>query len=317
MLKEYSIERLSSDRFEVLFPLMKDCFGTDGNMDYFKWKFLENPVGEFTAFVAVHNESKEVVSFYGIIPALFKVKGKDRILFQTVDGMTHSRHRRKGLFQMLGRHCYEYLKQQNIFFVFGFGGVQSTPTLCELGWEKIFDMRYLFIPKIRCTSFRNLLIDTNFKEVNAAQVFHLAQKKPQYAVNSVRTIEHFQWRLSNPLNPCKIIDYKGEGSVAFYTLGDKLFLFDYFFSSQTVSKKLINYLKTVVKKNSLRGIITIAKDRSEAMKELNKLGFWMNPFSFGPLNVRIPFIYFTDKQTMESLSDESIWNISPYEHDAL
>ena len=317
MLEEYSIERLSSDKFDVLFPLMKDCFGTDGNMDYFRWKFLENPVGEFTAFVAVHNESKEVVSFYGIIPELYNVKGIDRILFQTVDGMTHSKHRRKGLFQMLALHCYEYLKKEDNFFVFGFGGVQSTPALCQLGWRKIFDMRYLFIPNIRCTSSRNLLNDSNFKEVDATKVFHLTQKKPQYAVNSIRTIEQFQWRLSNPLNPCKIIDYKGDGYVAFYTLGDKLFLFDYYFSSKLTAKELINYLKAVVKNNSLKGIITISKNSSDAMKELKKLGFWMNPFSFGPLNVRIPFIYYTDQATMEILSNESLWNISPYEHDAL
>lgn len=314
---EYRIERLSLENFEVLIPLMKDCFGLEVNLNYFKWKFLDNPSGNFIGFIAIHNITNEVAAYYGVIPELYSINNKRQLIFQSCDTMTHSNHRRRGLFQYLATHCFDFIQNNYEFLIIGFGGEQSLPGFVKLGWEKIFDMRYLFIPKIRCTSFSNLLIDTNFKEVNAAQVFHLAQKKPQYAVNSVRTIEHFQWRLSNPLNPCKIIDYKGEGYVAFYTLGDKLFLFDYFFSSQTVSKKLINYLKSVVKKNSLRGIITIAKDRSEAMKELNKLGFWMNPFSFGPLNVRIPFIYFTDKQTMESLSDELIWNISPYEHDAL
>jgi hypothetical protein len=316
-MEEYSIERLSSDRFDVLFPLMKDCFGTDGNMNYFKWKFLENPVGEFTAFVAVHNESREVVSFYGIIPELFNVNGKERILFQTVDGMTHSKHRRKGLFQMLGRHCYEYLKKESNFFVFGFGGVQSTPALCQLGWRKIFDMRYLFIPKIRCISSRKTLNFNDFKEVDAKEVFHLAQKKQQYSVNSIRTEDHFIWRLSNPLNPCKIICCNRVGYAAFYTLGDKLFLFDYYFPNKLTAKKLINYLKSEVKANSLKGIITIAKDSSDLMKELKRMGFWINPFSFGPLNTKIPFIFYSDKVTMESLSDASLWNISPYEHDAL
>ncbi len=316
-MEEYSIERLTSDRFDALFPLMKDCFGTEGNMDYFKWKFLQNPVGEFTAFVAVHNESKDVVSFYGIIPEQFIVKGQNRILFQTVDGMTHSKHRRKGLFQMLALHCYEYLKLKNNFFVFGFGGVQSTPALCNLGWRRIFDMRYLFIPKVLCFASEKIFTDENIKEVNAESVFQISINKKQYSISSLRTKEQFKWRLSNPLNPCMVIAYKNEAYVAYYTLGDKIFLFDYYFHSNLSKRKLLNYLKAVVKKEALRGIITIAQDNSDSMKELKKIGFLKNPFSFGPLSVRIPFIYYTDESTMNELTRESLWNITPYEHDAL
>ena len=316
-MEEYTIERLTSDKFDVLFPLMKDCFGTEGNLDYFKWKFLDNPVGEFTAFVAIHTESKDVVSFYGIIPEQYTVNGQNRILFQTVDGMTHSKHRRKGLFQKLALFCYDYLKLQNNFFVFGFGGVQSTPALCKLGWRKVFDMRYLFIPKVLCFTITKPFQDLNTREVNASEVFHLAQKKKGAPVNSVRTIEQFKWRLSNPLNPCKVISYKNEAYVAYYILGDKIFLFDYYFSSKFNAKKLLNYLKAVVQLESLKGIITISKDKSESMTEFRKLGFLINPFSVGPLNVRIPFIYYTDQSTMELLTNEAIWNITPYEHDAL
>ncbi len=316
-MEEYSIERLTSDRFDVLFPLMEDCFGTQGNMDYFRWKFLENPAGEFTAFIAIHNESKEVVSFYGIIPEEYNVNGEKRILFQTVDGMTHSKHRRRGLFQKLALHCYVYLKEQNNFFVFGFGGIQSTPALNQLGWRRIFDMRYLFIPKILCFSNKASFKDEKLKEVEAIDVFKITKNKKQNFVNSIRTLEQFKWRLSNPLNPCKVISYNDEAYIAFYTLGDKIFLFDYYFSSKLNAKKLLNYIKAIVKRDALRGVITIAQDNSESMSELKKLGFLMNPFSFGPLNVRIPFIFYTEESTMKDLSNESIWNISPYEHDAL
>ncbi len=316
-MNDYRIERLSSDKFDTLIPLMKDCFGLEVNLEYFKWKFIDNPAGQFIGFIAVHNETDEIAAYYGVIPEEYSINSIHRVIFQSCDTMTHKNHRRKGLFKKLALHCYDYIDRNHQLFIIGFGGDQSTQGFLKLGWRRIFDMRYFFIPKILCFSNKASFQDHKIKEVDAVDVFKIAQNKKQNSINSIRTLEQFKWRLSNPLNPCKVISFNDEAYIAYYILGDKIFLFDYYFSSKLNAKKLLNYLKGVVKRDALRGIITISQDNSESMSELKKLGFLMNPFSFGPLNVRIPFIFYTDESTMKDLSNESIWNISPYEHDAL
>src|SRR5690606_12957074 len=69
---------------------------------------------------------------------------KDRIIYQSCDTMTHSLHRRKGLFKLLANHCYSYLRNKNELFIIGFGGDESTPGLIKFGWQEIFKFQYIF-----------------------------------------------------------------------------------------------------------------------------------------------------------------------------
>ena len=97
-MSDYKFEKLDSTRFDVLIPLMQDCFGMETSVDYFKWKFMENPAGHFVGFIATHEETGEVAAYYGVIPEDYLIKGEHRKIYQSCDTMTHSRHRRKGLF---------------------------------------------------------------------------------------------------------------------------------------------------------------------------------------------------------------------------
>jgi len=125
-MTDYKIEKLQPEEFNLLIPLMKDCFGMDVNIDYFLWKYLQNPVGELIAFVA-KAENDQLVAFEGLIPEKYSFFGETKIVYQSVDTMTHSQHRRKGLFQKVAFAGYEYLKQHSNLFVLGFGGKQSAP----------------------------------------------------------------------------------------------------------------------------------------------------------------------------------------------
>src|SRR4051812_15245250 len=107
-MSDYSIRKLEPSEFHLLIPLMKDCFGLSVDIDYFRWKFLDNPAGSFIGFVA-ETDSGEVAAYYGVIPEQYVIKGVQRLIYQSCDTMTHSSHRRKGLFQKLATYCYDYL----------------------------------------------------------------------------------------------------------------------------------------------------------------------------------------------------------------
>src|SRR6185295_2076359 len=151
-MPDYLIRKLESDEFDLLIPLMKDCFGMDVDTGYFRWKFLENPAGSFIGFIAVEPDTQEVAAYYGVIPEAFMISGEKKKIYQSCDTMTHSRHRRKGLFQKLAIHCYDFLRENNELFVIGFSGAQSTPGFLKFGWKAPFYFANLFVPRILCYS---------------------------------------------------------------------------------------------------------------------------------------------------------------------
>ena len=315
-MDDYKIERLTPDRFEVLLPLMKDCFGINVNIEYFKWKFLDNPAGEFIGFIAVKKETEEIGAYYGVIPEVYWMQGVKEVVYQSCDTMTHSLHRRKGLFQKLAAHCYDYLEKNHTLFVIGFGGEQSTPGFIKLGWRKLFDFRFQFIPKILCLPSKFSSAYKGISEVSPSDIFHLKQNKSQARITTARTLKQFEWRLANPLHPAKIIAINLESYIAYYQSENKIFVLDFFFSSQSSAKKLTRYLRKIVIDNNLSGIVTITREKSKDMFMLRKIGFLKNPFSFGPLRTNIPFIFLAKEDKIEVFSDVANWEITSYEHDS-
>ncbi|MEO6830706.1 MAG: GNAT family N-acetyltransferase, partial [Chitinophagaceae bacterium] len=152
----YTIRKVEPNELALLLPLMKDCFGMEVDVSYFQWKFLDNPAGSFVGFAAFHEESGDCAGYYGVIPEQYVVDGKPSIIFQSGDTMTHSKHRRQGLFFKLATACYQYLEAQSNLFVIGFGGGQSTPGLEKLGWRHLFPIRYFGIPRLVCTAYKGL-----------------------------------------------------------------------------------------------------------------------------------------------------------------
>ena len=42
-MPDYRFSKIDSTQFDILIPLMKDCFGMYVNIDYFIWKYVDNP----------------------------------------------------------------------------------------------------------------------------------------------------------------------------------------------------------------------------------------------------------------------------------
>src|SRR6476661_2874164 len=81
-MSDYRIERITADQFDLLVPLMKDCFGMDTDINYFKWKYVENPAGSFIGFIALQEATSEVAAYYGVIPQVLVIEGEERMICQ-------------------------------------------------------------------------------------------------------------------------------------------------------------------------------------------------------------------------------------------
>ena len=319
-MSDYSIRKLSVTEFELLIPLMKDSFGDDVDTSYFQWKYLDNPSGQFVGFIATTSEG-EVAAYYGVIPELYIIDNKETVIYQSCDTMTHSNHRRKGLFKKLASYCYEYLKKENKLFVIGFGGAQSTPGFIKMGWKELFDIRYYFYPRLRALFSSSSITEkteyiTDFRTLENA----IYKSNGNSLIRSCKSLEIFKWRISNPKFNYKVVTLS-EGYhhsyLCYYTQNDKLVVFDYYFKDKNSGKVLFKHLKTVLKKSANKGIIAFCQENSLFSKGLIRLGFVANPFKKGPLSDRVPFILYSTDANMKKFESASSWEITSFDHDSM
>lgn len=300
---------------------MLDCFGMNVDFSYFKWKFLDNPSGEVIGYMAVDRGSGEVAGYYGAIPELYSIRGEERIIYQSCDTMTHSKHRRKGLFKALSAKCFEQLDEEGSLFLIGFSGPMSTPGFLKFGWKKVAEMQMIFIPNWPGALSKDAHPDIReIKNVN--EIRHLIQKSNTPSeIFSIRNTEIFSWRIANPRNQYKLSGIQRDGRVAsyccHYRLTNKLLLFDHYFETRSDGRALIRELRRIVKQNGLKGIMSYVQLDSDRHKQLSRVGFIRNPFGRGPLNERTPFIIYSSDQVMDKNDVGDYWELSAFDHDAL
>ena len=323
-MSKYRIEKIGAAQFDLLIPLMKDCFSMDVNLQYFLWKYIDNPAGSFIGFIAVDNETNEVGAYYGVIPQKFVIDGKEQLIYQSCDTMTHSKHRRQGLFKMLAMTCYEELRKEGKLFIIGFGGADSTPGFLKFGWKHVFNFRYYFKPAVSCklAIFKNYPAECFTENDIESNLQSLLPKRTGASlIHSARTKEHILWRSQNNNYTYKFVFFRQNGDVQGYALyyvqDNKLILFDFIFSNKKSGKAILWFLSKKVNKENYRGIIAYCQEDGLFANELKQHGFISNPFSKGPLKERTPFIFYSTPELMEKYAAAAQWQITSYDHDAL
>jgi predicted GNAT family acetyltransferase len=331
MNRVYTIKKLKKEDFHILIPLMKDCFGMDVNIEYFLWKFQHNPAGFVEGFYAV-SQCGEIAAYYGVIPELYYYHERETIIYQSCDTMTHSKHRRQGLFEKLSRHCYDYLRKEKKLFVIGFGGKESTPGLLKFGWTFVFNIKFYFKTvyqcylQNRCLPFKKLNLNyTSREEVSVNDIIILNEHKQKNTISKVTDQTVLEWKLSNPLYDFKKIGiYNLQNEMVAYCVyfshNNKVFLYDFGFSkncNKSLKKMLFRKLDEIVINNKLKGIVTFAQNKTCFSKELKNLGFISNPFKFGPLCANIPFLVYADNNKFEKYENSDFWSVTPIYHDSL
>lgn len=323
MNEDYTIFKLREDDFDILIPLIHNCFGIDVNLDYFLWKYKNNPAGFVEGYYAKHANG-DVAAYYGVIPEHYVIGGRERLIYQSCDTMTHSDHRRKGLFRMLATHCYDNLRKDGKLFVIGFGGATSTPGFIKFGWRELFKIRNYFYP----STFNRFKFNVNVNRKDIVHITdyndikHLINRGNEAAhVRSVRNPLLFEWRVSNPRYAYQTIAIRDKSGAfnsyaTYYEESDKIVLFDFYVGELKLGRQLFLHLKSLLHKGH-KGIVAFVQERSMLSRTLRKLGFIANPLNFGPLSWRTPFILYVPETEFHGLEDPGKWLIGAFEHDAM
>jgi hypothetical protein len=303
---------------------MQDCFGMEVDVNFFRWKYIANPDGFVRGYFA-KSSSNEIAAYYGVIPQTISYFGENKLIFQSCDTMTHSKHRRKGLFQRLALHCYKELSQENKLFIIGFGGSESTPGFLKFGWKHLFNCKNYFYPSfltyLPTFDKKSKINKLEINELN--QIEHLFNSNNSSSIYTLRTTEKYIWRFSNPNHAYKTLTLKSTNQlitsyIIYYIEQQVIQLIDYSFETKSEARQLVKHVIQKEKKtHPIKGVLVFCQENGLWIKFLKKIGFMSNPFSKGPLAYKTPFINITNQEELAKISDKKNWNISPFDHDSL
>ncbi|MCF8276593.1 MAG: GNAT family N-acetyltransferase [Flavobacteriales bacterium] len=319
----YDIQRIGPNDFDQLVPLMQDCFGTSIDIDYFRWKYIQNPEGRFIGYVAIDTFTKNLGGFFGVTSETFEFSGNPRTIYRSCEIMIHPSHRKRGILKKLSGRCFQELKEEGNLFVIGLGNDQTTSQFLKIGWQHLFDYRYYFKPTILCRfSQGSDSVRAEIKLSTAKKAIEEGLDANRIEISSsiraLRTPDQINWRLSNPRYNYLALRLKNDdGSyILFYVDKDKLVIFDLRLTTLESGKKMIAFLSQEVVKKSFTGIVSCSQENGVDAKVLKQLGFLGNSFSFGPYQERIPFLFYTHEDEMENYHSPSDWGITTYDNDS-
>ena len=181
----YCFKRISEERLEDFARLAKNAFGVDAALEENKKLFDTKAYGsDYLGFLAYAAADENVAAgFYGVFPVFVEYNGKRFLAAQSGSTMTHSEHRKKGLFYELGRKTFELAKREGVAFVYGFPNANSYRGLMKLGWTHDGNIKsyHVLVPTLpfgylgRKSKFFKRLHDFLFK---FATDFRRAESRP-------------------------------------------------------------------------------------------------------------------------------------------
>ena len=230
--------------------------------------------------------------------------------------MTHSRHRRKGLFQRLALQTYaEGTTADPGFCAIGFGGETSTPGFLKMNWRIEFQIPYLFKPRLLnfLTAWRLGTPCPVSGQVSDELVSLIMENERRRPCSKVLDEPFIRWRLANPMHDYRFAVDPGNGYAIYYSSGSLISVFDFWEAVPGSGRRAMSSLIQAASQPGMRGCLTFCQEGSPLYGQLRRYGFLQNPFGRGPASSTIPFITYGD---FPHGSGPEAWAITPVDHDS-
>ena len=117
-IKHFTLKIYDDSDFKDLFSLFDRVFPGYMSKELFYWKDKQSPFGK--KIILLLYDKDKLISAYNMEPKEFFVNGEKVACIQSLDTMTDAKYRGLGIISYMGRVAYEYVKQLNFKFVYGF-----------------------------------------------------------------------------------------------------------------------------------------------------------------------------------------------------
>ena len=269
----------NGDELNIM-ELFKLSFGRLMSLDYWMWRFRDNPNGKIMIELCWDNHV--LVAQYAVTPVMVSVSGNEYLAAVAMTAMTHPDYRGQGLFTKLGNRLCERLAQENYKMVWAF------PNRNESHYGHIRNLRWCDICEIpmfhlELSDFRHKsVISDNIKEYTEfnGQFDDLWNEvKRDYTLIKTRDRTFLDWRFRrNPQYKYRIFGYvKGDtllGYIIIKKYQTEVDVVEFLtIQDSTIGKNLICALVTICQKMGVTGINMWMHLQNPLHLDLEKMGF--------------------------------------------
>lgn len=163
MPDSFIYKRLSKDLLSDLSRLFK-ISNKKVSLKYLSRKYDTISFGQaYIGFIAYDISSNQPAAFYGVIPVLANLNGKDVLIAQSADTLTHPDFRKRGLFVKLAKMTYDLCSECGIHYLYGIPNYNSFGGFVKkLDWENpdsflVFEKKIKTLP-LSYISYKNELL---------------------------------------------------------------------------------------------------------------------------------------------------------------
>ena len=196
-IKDYQISLYTEDDYESLMDLFDHTFPGYMSDELWIWKNNKNPFGKLITVLLKDNDN--VIASYSVSPKEFLIHGDPISCVQSLDTMTLSAYRGKGISTYLGNLNYEYARRSKYAYVYGFpNNVSQYLFEVKLEWNIVIKSEPLLKP------ISNKTLKTQKKDYNIKKIENFSndynefwakiQKKYHLIIN--KTKKYLNWRFS-------------------------------------------------------------------------------------------------------------------------
>ncbi|GEM_PF-5433383 len=217
---------LPHEHERVLAFLQEISPGYGFNGEWFRWKYLDNPMGPAHVYFAEDPDRGVLAGIYCMISWNLMAGGRVISSAQSVDTMIHPDYRGQGLVKRLSELMLDDLRSINVELIFGFPNQNFFKTTVKIGWRHLGCMKtyvsVLSIGKIcgevprwaprsvvafldgllnlRNTVQRRFYRDYELYETDGLQVQGDGMSHTDMKIRTVKTNSYFLWRYhDNPM----------------------------------------------------------------------------------------------------------------------
>jgi hypothetical protein len=254
---------------EHILKLFKSAFGKELSVDYWRWRFIENPVTQL--MIKLMWDETRLVGHYAVSPLVLNVDGEKILTALSMTTMTDPEYAGKGIFTKLASELYlEEYKNHGLKSVWGFPNNNSHfAFINKLQWNDLEKIQTLSLSMekiggVALSSIKqaNLFVQGHVKAFDQITV--------QQKIKVDRSLNYLNWRyLNNPSNAYMILE-KEAGDINYYAV-TKIFKS---FSDQ--SKFEVDILELVFPEDNLQELMGTIKNIYKDF-DVMQINVWLSP----------------------------------------
>lgn len=264
-LKRLSKQELLSLTDEFC-ELYRSCFTAEINKDIIIGRFIDNPSEDLLMCVAM--DKGRIVANISASPSLVVYKGNTYKAALSLNTMTNSDYRGKGLMVSLTNMLYEYLHELDYQLLYGFPNYISNVILCsKLGRKVVYEFPTLELETA------NLKMQVPADVVAVDGVDSLQQPLSE-SIHIGKDAEYLNWRYANhPINKYYFIK-GGKGGWAIYKYYQNMInIVEVHATDKKELLELIAYICNDAKANGAEKMTVWSKINTEEHLTFESLGF--------------------------------------------